>query len=327
MNLKDIKRADLRSKAAELLAGGAIEVFIGHERGTLPLSAAPLVIHASDPRAREKTDALVFDRSCGNNLANYLHKFKGKRVGLVVKGCDSRSVAGLVQERQVRREDLVLLGAPCDGVLDRARVFAAAGGAERVKDAVVEGAEVVVALEGGGVMRLPLSDMIHRSCRACAMRNPVSADFLIAEPVPQPETPELDPEVEKLQTAAPEERRARFDAEMAKCILCYACRNLCPACYCKRCFADATKPGVMLRSDDPADAKLYHFVRLLHLGGRCTGCGACARGCPQGVDLMLYNNHLRDVVKREYGFVAGADDNAQPPLAQFAPGDNNDFIM
>ncbi|MDP2990347.1 MAG: 4Fe-4S dicluster domain-containing protein, partial [Kiritimatiellota bacterium] len=141
-----------------------------------------------------------------------------------------------------------------------------------------------------------------------------------------PETPELSPEVEALRKLPAEQRWERFHKEMSKCILCYACRNLCPACYCKTCFADASKPKWVGRTDDPSDAMMFHLQRLMHLGGRCTGCGACVRGCPMQVDLRLYNDHLRSHVKQEYGFMAGMDEAAQPPLAMYGTDDCNEFI-
>jgi len=89
---------------------------------------------------------LIFDRTCENNLANYLHKLKGKRVGIVVKGCDERSVVGLIQENQVSRDELVIIGAPCDG--DRKLVHLALE-RKNFKDArVVDGELVVTTCDG-----------------------------------------------------------------------------------------------------------------------------------------------------------------------------------
>ena len=293
------KQVDLKTLACELLTKGKVEVFIGYQAATQPLTAAPLIIHAPQPvtpdterELARKVEMLIFDDRCEMNLVNYLHKFKDRKIAIVVKGCDSRSVVGLLQEKQVDRKNLVIIGAPCRGVIDRRQA----------------GSE------------------IYAACRECPVHNPVLADYVIGAPVPQPETPELSPDVAALRKLPAEQRWARFHKEMSKCILCYACRNLCPACYCKTCFADASKPKWVGRTDDPSDAMMFHLQRLMHLGGRCTGCGACVRGCPMQVDLRLYNDHLRSHVKQEYGFMAGMDEAAQPPLAMYGTDDCNEFI-
>ena len=333
-----LKQVDLKTFARELLTTGKVEVLIGYQAASLPLTAAPLVIHrhagaahgappAANPAGERdmlaKVDALIFDDRCEMNLVNYLHKFKDRKVAIVVKGCDSRSLVGLLQEKQVDRQNLVIIGAPCRGVIDR-RLITRAIGCECPVQAERQGEELVLQSHGI-VKRLMWKSMLYAGCAECAVHNPVMADVLIGAPVPQP-PPELSTELEAIRKQPPEQRWSKFHKEMSKCILCYACRNLCPACYCKTCFADACKPKWVGRTDDPADAMLFHFQRLMHLGGRCTGCGACVRGCPMHVDLRLYNDHLRGYVKQEYGFMAGMDPAAQPPLAMYSMDDCNEFI-
>ncbi len=332
-----VKQVDLKTYARELLTAGKVEVFIGYQAADPPLTAAPLIIHrvpAAVPGAPPnptlerdllaKVDALIFDDRCEMNLVNYLHKFKGRKVAIVVKGCDSRSLIGLIQEKQADRQNLVILGAPCLGVLDRRLITRAAGGewprqAERQRDELLLHSQ-------GALKRIHASAMLYAGCRECPVHNPVVADVLIGPPVPQPAAPEFAPELEEVRKLPPGGRWSKFQREMGKCILCYACRNLCPACYCKTCFADACKPKWVGRTDDPSDAMLFHLQRLMHLGGRCTGCGACVRGCPMQVDLRLYNDYLRSYVKQEYGFLAGMDPAVQPPLAMYSMDDVNEFI-
>lgn len=312
---------NLQETARRLLEDGNVEAVIGYARGSQPLTATPVFV-----REPEDTVRLIFDRTCEGNLANYLRRFKDSKVAIVAKGCDERSIVGLVQEQQIRREELVVLGAPCCGVIDPGQVakvtdLDGASGVEITEDTVR------IAHGEAEPTALAIEDAVYAGCKVCPVRNPRSADYLIAEPVPQPNVPEFSPEVEAAENVSAAERWKTFSREMDKCILCFACRNLCPACYCNACFTDCSQPKWMSKTDDPADVAFFHLTRLLHLTGRCTGCGACVRGCPVNVDLRLYNDKLRKEVKDVFGFEAGMDPDEDPPMMAFRQDDKNDFIM
>ncbi len=38
------------------------------------------------------------------------------------------------------------------------------------------------------------------------------------------------------------ERMAFWRQELARCVKCYACRQVCPMCYCRRCIVDKNRP-------------------------------------------------------------------------------------
>jgi len=160
--------ADIRKQIAEWLANGEIELFIGYEQGTLPLRATPAFI-----RKPEDVDRLICDASCENNLAVFLPKLKGKKVGILVKGCDARAVVGLLQEGQVQRDRLRIVGVRCPGVVDVRLVARRLGiPVEDIEEARVSGDEQTVDEIIVGEARMPLADVIHRVCRTCTQHNP-----------------------------------------------------------------------------------------------------------------------------------------------------------
>ena len=66
-----------------------------------------------------------------HNLVTYLNPRRDNvaelgKIGLVVKGCDVKAVAGLLREAQLTRDDIVLIGVRCGGVLEEAELPEAA---------------------------------------------------------------------------------------------------------------------------------------------------------------------------------------------------------
>jgi len=133
--------------------------------------------------------------------------------------------------------------------------------------------------------------------------------------------------VREIEALSDEERWARFAAETSRCNLCYACRNACPLCYCNVCFADRTAPRWANQTAAPEDVQFFQVIRTFHLAGRCVGCGACSRACPQGVNLRLFLDKLRADALALYDYEAGVRPDEQPPLRVYRPEDYNDFVL
>ncbi|MBM3189724.1 MAG: 4Fe-4S ferredoxin [Chloroflexi bacterium] len=320
--------AQLRETARDLLRDGQVEVVVGYERGSLPLRSSPCFVR--DPAG---ADRLVWDASCENNLAVYLRALTQRapsaRIGVVAKGCDGRSIVGAIVERQIPRDSLYVIAVPCEGVLDRRKVGEAATG--EVVGAAFDDEELVLTLQGAdaseGSVRLPLSQVLYDACAACTERISPIHDTVLGERPPEVEAVDDWADVQAIEALDAAARWAHFAAEFSACIRCYACREACPLCYCSECVADQSQPAWFGRTDDISDTMSFHLTRALHLAGRCVDCGACSRACPMGIDLRLLNRKMAKEVLERYGYRAGLDLEAVPPLATFRPDDPQEFIL
>ena len=78
-------------------------------------------------------------------------------------------------------------------------------------------------------------------------------------------------EIEKIEAMSPAEKFAFFQKELSKCIRCNACRNVCPACSCRKCVFDSDKFDSAQKANvDSFEEKMFHIIRAFHVAGRCT---------------------------------------------------------
>jgi len=308
----------LQEAARQLLAEGKVELVIGFERGTLPLRTTPCLIR--DP---DQVNRLVWDATCGANLATYLPQGKSK-VGIVAKGCDARSIVVKVVERQIARENVVIIGVPCAGVIDRHKLDERVNGRGFLEAHIAQ--DQVTLRTADTEQTLELAELLYDGCATCSHRNPPVYDVLVGEPQQEQESVDDSVEAQAIEAQSADERWSYFSGEFSRCIRCYACREACPSCYCPECFVDQTQPSWLGKSDELSDVMVFHLVRTLHLAGRCLDCGACSRACPMHIDLRSLRRKLQKDVHALYGYEAGLDLDTVPPLATFRADDPQEFI-
>ncbi|MBU0479028.1 4Fe-4S binding protein [bacterium] len=282
-----MKAKKIQEIAKKLLREKKVDVVIGFEKGTLPLCATPCFIKTPD-----QVDRLIWNSFCGNNLANYLPKRKDK-IAIVAKGCDSRSIVVLIQENQIKREQLYIIGVPCEGMTDK-------------------------------------NNVLHDYCLICEHKNPVIYDVLVGNKVVENKAQRHKgtkwQKIEDFGKKASSDKWQYLESELSKCIRCNACRNACPTCYCKECFIDQEKPRWVGTTNNLSDIIFFHLGRIFHQAGRCTDCGACVRACPMNIDLRQFTQKITKDGETLFDYETGLDIDIKPPFATFKEDDTQDFI-
>jgi ferredoxin len=306
---------ELKSRIKAALPG--LDCVIGWQKGYDPLHNTPLFM-----RSEADVDKLEWGPLNVHNPAVYLPSFRGKKVGIVVKGCDSRSVVELLQETLVNRDDVVIFGMPCTGVIDLTKVknrLAAAGTTAGEVSAVATDDKTVSVTAGGTTVAMQLSDVAADKCGRCQFPNAVLADAYVGDPIaPTAPATAADADLAALDAMSVEERMAFWRYHMERCIRCYACRNACPMCVCRdHCIAQSREPHWLTQEDTATEKLMFQVVHAMHLAGRCTECGECQRACPMDIPILALKKHLNRTIHDLFDYQAGVDPQAIPPLLQF----------
>jgi len=211
------------------------------------------------------------------------------RIGIVVKGCDLRAINVLLREHVMKREDIVLIGVPCTGQ----------------------------------------GDPLQHKCSVCEQHNPEGCDMVVGDPVQQPEVDVAlrYKDAEDIDSKSLEERWAFWHGQLSKCIRCYACRNVCPLCYCKRRITEKTIPQWIDTSAHLRGNIAWNVARAFHLTGRCVNCGECERACPMDIPLGAINQKMAQLMDAGYGFRSGLSSDEKAPFTTFKVDDPETGIL
>jgi len=262
-------------------------------------------------------DSLILNPLCEHNLASYLPSQKKKKTGVLVKGCDSRTIVQFLEEGLIERENIVIIGVPCRGVASTKKLSRALNH-RQVESLRFEG-EVIVAKTSEGEKRLSLTDVFPDKCRTCQYPTPLVYDVLVGEPIESDKDPDsVYGDVRELMGKTLEERKAYWEKEIGRCTRCYACRNACPLCVCQdSCIAETRDPHWMSQRSSLSEKMMFHFIHAIHLAGRCTECGECERACPMDIPLGKLKKKINMDMLELFGYKPGVNCEDKPPLYTF----------
>lgn len=318
---------EIINNVRKLLAERTISMFVGYESGSLPLRTSPCFVYDPDDTRR-----LVWNPFCTNNVSVYLTRLFASngndetyRIGVLCKGCDARSIVELIKERQIKRERLFIIGISCGGIVDIHKVAHRVAGQQIVSAEEHEGRIVVTTDQNE--YDLDISDVLCDACTACVSPMPTEYDILIKTEHRLPAVEHKGSSVDKYSQLPRKDRWNMFEKDLERCIRCNACRQACPNCYCKECFAEQTNPRWLSAANDLSDILFYHIARIFHQAGRCVDCGACVRACPMDIDLRPFTRMLVDEVHERFDYDAGLSMKQEFPLATFAVNDKQEFMI
>jgi len=289
---------------------------------------------------------MAFGYARTDSASKFLHKSvsgaMNAKVGLIARPCDTRAIIELAKIRQIKLDNLFIIGIEDRGMLPKAgremRSIKDVDATKIVKEKVGDSG-LIVKMEDGSTKELNLT--VSENCLRCYRKIPVIADLTISDlgiPIDSEEiilkaysdkgielleksgisTKALPPDVKKAHEdkytsiiEAAKEKRSKDleewdklsqEEKVAELLKCTMCNTCIRGCPVCYCVDCILQKK---RKDKTIDKVTYQLTRIAHDADRCVECGNCDNNCPQNLPLSLYFQSLNDSFKQKFEYEAG----------------------
>ncbi|MHA1886048.1 MAG: Coenzyme F420 hydrogenase/dehydrogenase, beta subunit C-terminal domain [Promethearchaeota archaeon] len=289
---------------------------------------------------------MAFGYARTDSASKYLHKSvagaMNEKVGLIARPCDTRAIIELAKIRQIKLDNLFIIGIEDRGMLPKAgremRSIKDVDATKIVKEKVGDSG-LIVKMEDGNTKELNLT--VSENCLRCYRKIPVIADLTISDlgiPIDSEEiilkaysdkgielleksgvtTKALPADIKKVHEDkftsiienAKEKRvkdleewdKLSQEEKIAELLKCTMCNTCIRGCPVCYCVDCILQKK---RKDKTIDKVTYQLTRIAHDADRCVECGNCDNNCPQNLPLSLYFQSLNDAFKEKFDYDAG----------------------
>ena len=230
---------EMINRAKELLSDGTVNRVLGWRRGDMSYNPEPSYFETA-----EDLDAnFVYNGFCGANLSKYMiegSKLEGKTL-VFLKPCDSYSFNQLIAEHRVDRDKAYIIGVGCMGKLSFEKIKEQ--GVKGITNITIDDANENITVETlYGEKTLAYKDCMLERCHVCKGKEHQIFDETIGESRGHKgRRPLCRGREDRSHDARKKSSLSSRMRAQPSCIRCNACRNVCPACSCRKCVFDSTK--------------------------------------------------------------------------------------
>ncbi|MFX1297108.1 MAG: Coenzyme F420 hydrogenase/dehydrogenase, beta subunit C-terminal domain [Promethearchaeota archaeon] len=336
----------LKEKVVDKIIGAQLRV--DKKSGTLDrFTVQPkLVEKEEDLKDFPLFPLIAFGYARTDSASKFLHKSvagaMNERVGLIARPCDTRALIELAKIRQVKLDNLFIIGIEDRGMLPNAgremRKIKDVDPAKIIKEKVGDKG-LTVQMEDGSTKELDLS--VAENCLRCYRKIPVIADVTVSDlgiPIDSDEIilkvysdkgndiveksgigkKKLPDKIKKEHTdkyneiiVNAKEKRVKDleewkklsqEEKIAELLKCTMCNTCIRGCPVCYCVDCIL---MKKRKDKTIDNATYQLTRVAHVADRCVECGNCDNNCPQNLPLSLYFQSLNEAFKNKFKYEAG----------------------